>query len=342
VALLSSLVLSGIPIPCGRCVGRGDVCNGFDQCSRDLTCQQSQSYASICFPAVKDGEACKVTEFDPCETGFFCNATGVAPTNICERRANAFDKGNLNDGCKTDVWCNLGFTCQSGLCKKDPIITVACTSNAHCTYGKICDATTTPGEPKCVDPPGEGAACSTTGQCAGLTSCTLNNASGVCKAYYTTEEGADCKQTEQCRPGLICDCIVDRSNCQTKCIKPTYFLLSGPGAIWGEECNPTGTGVGPGCRCNYASKTFRYLKEVSKTSLDNTGIFKSFQKCMVDAQCSAQISNGPQSCLRTKCYHIYQDAIKTVVYPDSSLVPTFCSAQGLAAMFGLLMMMLLL
>jgi hypothetical protein len=288
---------------------------------------------------VKEGEKCgDIGEFDPCEYGFFCNDTGVAKTDLCER-SPLVNPGYLNDGCKTDRWCSTGFTCQSGLCKKDPAIALACTSDIHCTFDKYCDLTT-PTDPKCIDKPGDGSACLAGGQCKSFSYCTTTNTSGVCKAFFSSEEGADCKGITECKAGLLCDCI--KPPCQAKCIKPTYFILAGPGAAWGEECNPADTAYAQGCQCNFATKTYMYLKERSTTYPEAlVPAYKNFIKCLVDNGCGSIFTTGPMSCLRTRCYSIYREAFSLTV-PDRSLLPPVCSAQGLAAMFALIVMMLLL
>jgi len=154
----------------------------------------------------------------------------------------------------------------------------------------------------------------------------------------------DCTGTIECKSGLICDCT-RKPGCQTKCIKPTYFLLAGPGAVWGQECNPADTGFNKGCTCNYAAKTYMFLKEVSTTINDGIlPLYKTFIKCMVDGQCANSGNfGGPLSCARQKgCYQIYLDVILQSQFGDASLRPTICSAQGIAAMFALIVMMLLL
>jgi len=241
----------------------------------------------------------------------------------------------LNDGCVDDRWCGPGLNCQGGLCKVGTP-TGKCTSNLHCPVHQYCDPTN-----GCVGRTAEGGACTTT-QCHPTLYCdtTNNNPNPVCKAFYTIEEGANCTITQQCKPGMICDCI--KPPCVPKCIKPTYFILSGYGAAWGQDCDPADSQAGPGCRCNYDAKIYMYLKEVSQTYPDACGpSTKEFYKCLEDKGCSSA-SLAPKSCYRTNCYQFNTLSRTACSSVPPSLLPPICSAQGIAAMFALLVTMLLL
>jgi len=335
LSTLLSSVLSSI-VPCGKCLGRGDVCSSTrtGSCGDNLKCASSQGNANLCFPVFEQGEKCTSVgeELSACESGFFCNRTG---TGNCDRSASGA-RGDLNDGCVDDTWCGFGLNCQGGLCKVGTT-TGRCSSDLHCPAHQYCDNTN-----GCVGRTAEGGNCATS-QCHPTLYCDYTNiANPVCKAYYINEENSNCTDTSQCKPGFICDCIVGRPTCIKNCIRPTYFLLGGYGAAWGQDCDPSDNNVGTGCRCNYDAKIYMYLKEVSQTYLDACpGADKEFYKCLEVNSC-VRANLAPKSCYRTKCYHFHSLLRTACSSVPPSLVPPICSAQGIAAMFTLLVTMLLL
>jgi len=332
--LLVTLLSSVIAItPCGKCLGRGDVCSGRSgNCGDHLGCFQSQSNAKLCFPLFDQGQKCtSVGEFDACQTGFFCNRTG---TGTCDRNPAVGQLGALNDGCVDDTWCGPGLNCQGGMCKVGTP-SGKCLTDFHCPINQYCDLTN-----GCVGRTMAGGDCSKS-ECYPTLYCDAITvpASPVCKAYYTNEEGSNCSTTQQCKAGLICDCILPP--CIPKCIKPTYFILGGYGAAWGQDCDPADPS-NSGCVCNYDTKIYMFLKEVSKTYQDGcAGAQTDFYKCMETHSCSFP-NLGPKSCFRTNCYSYYSSGSGICSPVPSSLTPPICSAQGLAAMFALLVTMLLL
>jgi len=192
VALLivGSLLSSILAVtPCGKCLGRGEVCSGRNgQCGDNLKCSSSQGNANLCFPIFEDGQTCtSVGEFDACETGFICNRTG---TGNCDRLGS---NGQINDGCNDDRWCGTGLSCQGGLCKLNTV-TGKCTSSNHCPIHQYCDPTN-----GCVGKAGDGAACSTT-PCHPNFYCDFvtNPLEPKCKAPFTVAENENCTQ-----PGIV-------------------------------------------------------------------------------------------------------------------------------------------
>jgi hypothetical protein len=148
----------------------------------------------------------------------------------------------------------------------------------------------------------------------------------------TVNENGICTATQECVSGLECY--------EGRCIKPSYHFLGGPGALWGQECDPI-SGE-PGCRCNHASKIFMYLKEASVTlpeSLKN--IYKDFENCMVLNGCTS-VNEGYDSCMRKYCYTLYTNLYDTYIYSDPSLRPTHCGANGIVVMFLSMVVLMLL
>jgi hypothetical protein len=116
--------------------------------------------------------------------------------------------------------------------------------------------------------------------------------------------------------------------------------LNGPGAIWGQECDPA-SGE-PGCRCNYASKIFMYLKEASVTYPESLSvIYKDFERCMIDRGCT-NVNDRYESCMRRNCYAIYTNLIDTLFFADVSLKPTRCGANGIVVMVLMTVVLMLL
>jgi hypothetical protein len=84
-----------------------------------------------------------------------------------------------------------------------------------------------------------------------------------------------------------------------------------------------------------------YLKETSRTIPESyVNGFKNILKCATANSCGGG-SFGPMSCLRKNCYSQYLEYYYGI-YSDASLRPPICSAQGLAAIFALLVTLLLL
>jgi hypothetical protein len=332
--IVGTLLSSVLAItPCGRCLGKGEVCSGRSgECGDNLRCFPSQSNAKLCFPVFEQGQQCtSVGEFDACETGFICNRSSTGSGN-CDRSPTA-PIGYLNDGCVDNTWCASGLKCDGGLCKLDTP-TGKCLTSIHCPIHQYCDPTN-----GCVGRAMEGAAC-TTSPCHPLFYCDTsnNNPNPVCKAYFKNEEGSNCSSTSECKPGFICDCI--KPPCIPKCIKPTYFLLGGYGAAWGQDCDPVDPS-NTGCVCNYDAKIYMFLKEVSKTYPDACAeTTKQFYKCLEDKGC-ATANLASKSCYRTNCYHFNSISRTACSSVPSSLLPPVCSAQGIAAMYALLAMMLM-
>jgi hypothetical protein len=85
-----------------------------------------------------------------------------------------------------------------------------------------------------------------------------------------------------------------------------------------------------------------YLKEASVTfpeSLKN--IYKDFENCMVLNGCT-NINDGYESCMRRNCYAFYTNLLDTAIYPDPSLKPTHCGANGIVVMFLSMVVLMLL
>jgi hypothetical protein len=88
------------------------------------------------------------------------------------------------------------------------------------------------------------------------------------------------------------------------CAKPVYNFITGFGAMWGVTCIPTSDD--PGCRCNYATNTFAYLIESSRTYLpDCPDKMKNFETCMTTKGCTNYVNLGYDSCLRRYCFPQY-------------------------------------
>jgi hypothetical protein len=340
-SLLLSLALSAnLPIPCGKCVGRGEVCfTDRYSCGENLICKVTENgLAPVCLPTFEHGAVCTSVGINTCEKEFTCNYTGSGTCDLSTKGTRI-----VNDYCLDDEWCSQPlFKCSGNKC----VVAAAdgaCNSNS-CPIGQYCDSTQTP--PKCASNLAEGADCNLTS-----TSCSFPNFCNLdtnkCVPSFSLVEDTYCNSTSQCKFGLICDCkrVNPAIPCKTKCVKPVYFFLPATGGVaWGAECNPYDATANTGCACNSAAKVFMYLKEYSSTVPDSClPIAKDLLKCLVDKGCN-QAGTYYRSCMREGgCYQLYLTYFDTcAINPDPSLHPPHCSAQGLAAMMmGLLIAFLL-
>jgi hypothetical protein len=150
-------------------------------------------------------------------------------------------------------------------------------------------------------------------------------------AWFSIDEGQFCSQTITCKPGLECY--------NEKCVKPSYHLLLGPyGAVWGPDCDPMLDG--PGCTCNYVSKSYQFLKERSivfkQACADQS---KNLDKCMNEKGCT-NLNEGYQSCMRRNCYDIYKNWERDCT-SDETLWKPRCSGSSLSVLIGLIVLVLL-
>jgi len=149
---------------------------------------------------------------------------------------------------------------------------------------------------------------------------------------FSIPEGGTCDSIEFCQTGF--ECYLG------KCVKPSYHLLgAGGGAVWGQDCNPVDGEFG--CRCNYGSKIYQYLKESSITI--GTGCptaRKDFEKCMIEKSCSS-INTGAESCMRKYCYGLYNNQLDVCGPPDTLRYPR-CGANEIFIMTILMVLLILL
>jgi len=132
----------------------------------------------------------------------------------------------------------------------------------------------------------------------------------------------------------------DLNAIKKKCVKPSYHWL-GPagGAVWGQECDPVDDEEG--CRCNYGSKIFQYLKESSITV--NPGCKdarKALENCLIEKSCSS-INTGAESCMRKYCYGAYINS-RDVCGNHETLRATKCGANEMVIMMILMVILILL
>lgn len=277
-------------VPCGRCVGRGDVCNR-DSCVLGLTCAKLKdlTVARVCHPTIAPGQWCNDSKsYDPCESGFVCDRS----TGNCQV-VTTFS--SINDGCLNNDYCNTGLDCLNKVCALPS--GADCSSPAHCIWNQYCDVGGTSAACRILPSPGE--TCGTLGgACKFGSACTTSTTSASrCIEYFTIPQDGTCTATVFCKPGHICHDKI--------CIKPNYHYLSGPGVKWGPECNPADNE--PGCRCNYAAKAYMYLLEASVVFAEGcpTSI-KELDSCMSQNSCS-NINTGYESCMRRKCMPQYRN-----------------------------------
>jgi len=301
-----------------------------DYCTSQYTCAsitKGQATSNICYPVVTPGNFCNATvDYNPCEKGFFCNKT----RGTCDFSSTT-NQNSLNDGCLEDKYCGSGLYCSNKVCKLPAGIT-NCTGNHQCGWNQFCNFTVPFDQSKCINKPGAGESC--TGQCKfGLYCSQTSNTTTACMTYMTVAEGGKCASVFECKSGLECY--------QQVCTKPSYhFLGAAGGAAWGPDCDPNDGA--PGCTCNYASKMYMYLKEVSITLPENlVNLYKDFDKCMSDNGCTS-VNTGYDSCLRKKCYAVYNILLDTASYPQDTLRPPHCGASGFILMtIAMIVLMLL-
>jgi hypothetical protein len=326
-----SIALSYIyTIPCGRCVGRGDVCH-HDQCGPDLKCTSLPTGgAPVCLPAIGKGKKCdQIEDYDPCENGFTCDKTD---TLVCIP-SSAF--AEYNDGCEDDDYCKNGLSCKNGLCKETNFTEcradVACPRNKHCEIptGQGFNAVGT-----CVANPGLDQDCSNHTCKQGLF-CQLDQIRNTrkCKAYYTSGGNTNCTSDRECSTGLSCfqDVVLKKSYCK----KPTYTLIGGLDTdIWNYECIPPKSGAS-GCYCNTRVKVYQYYKESITTDSEacQNG-YKNYMNCLDTNACKENTGSG--SCLRKYCY----EAMKGY-YRACGSTAEFCGATSISIMILLVILALL-
>jgi len=328
VTLFISSVLSYIT-PCGRCLGKGEVCSpgypstGLDTCRSGFNCVQlKNTLAHICLPTASRHEWCNNTkDYDPCDKYFACDPR----SGKCEISTKG--RAYRNDGCENNDYCATGLSCVDKACKPSQP-DGQCNSATECGWYEYCDATTTP--KRCRPLPDVGGQCGSSyglsfQTCQYLSSCV----DGICVAHYSIPEGGKCKfgNVALCQPGLACE--------EEKCVKPTYQMLLGFGSAWGGDCVP---GL-PGCKCNYYTNTMMYKKEVSKTHRDFCPQrLKDFKKCLTDHGCS-HINDFADSCMRKYCYGIY--TIVDQCYYDDATNPDRCAGNSLYVFINLLVVLLI-
>jgi len=317
VLILSLLALSFAAVPCGRCVGKSEVCEN-DFCTIEFKCTtatgSNYQTAQLCYPVVLPGAWCNGTKhYNPCQSGFSCDTI----TGNCEV-TSAFAR--LNDGCLNNRYCVPGLSCQDGVCKLGSGTT--CSRIEHCPWNQYCNSSS------CLELPGPGASCTSSPGCKYGSSCT---SSSTCVEHFSIPEFGTCESTTHCKPGFECF--------SKQCVKPGYHFLNGPGAVWGQECDPYQGD--PGCKCNYASKIYMYLKEASVTVPEGCqNVRKDFEKCMIDRGCSA-INTGADTCMRKNCYALYITQ-RDVCGSDVSLRPTKCGASEMIVMMLFVIIIILL
>jgi len=326
--------------PCGRCVGKGDVC-AKDACVQGFRCTtlNNKAFADMCYPVVAPEAFCgNIFDYNPCETGFSCNYTSTK----CE--IDFFSqKGYLNDGCLNDKYCSIGLVCIDKICKIPQGAVGVCNYTHQCAWNQYCNNSILGST--CQELPGAGQTCRSTSieqQCKHAHVCNSDN---VCTEIMSVGEGGACTYTIECNSGLECY--------EQKCVKPSYHYLLGPGAIWGPECDPTARESG--CICNYGSKIFQYLKEVSVTYPESIkNLNKDFEKCMTDKGCTSPrlgrsildliVYTNPvyESCLRKNCLPIYNNLMDNLLYPEPTLRPPHCGSNIIFVMMLAMVILMLL
>jgi hypothetical protein len=125
------------------------------------------------------------------------------------------------------------------------------------------------------------------------------NSDNICVDAFSVGENGKCRSTLECKAGYECYL--------SACTKPVYHFLSGPGVVWGSDCDPSSGETG--CRCNYGTRTYQYLKEYSVTYSEScNGIGDDLEKCLTTNGCSA-LNTGAESCMRKYCMSIYNNLI---------------------------------
>jgi len=328
--IFMDLALS-LPIACGNCVGKGDVCAFYQHaCGDNLKCAtlSTSSFASsyICLPTVEKGEYCDHhKDYDPCESpSFTCDRSG---TKRCEATLFA----GLNDDCANDRYCKAGMTCQSGKCRQ--LAPGACLSSDNCLWNEYCSGTSILGG-TCRPRGGSFSNCNYTAVCKYGHSCILSS----CIPHFSVEEGADCTTLEDCKPGL--ECYSEDKKTPTKCVKPSYHLLLGPSPTiaWGQECEPYSSiysSIG-GCKCDFGLHIYRFAKEEGKTFREFCKIRRNNLVTCIENNGCTSINAGADTCMRKYCYGQYRDALVDCAIDPSSVV--FCAASNIT--FFVLMIIL--
>jgi len=181
----------------------------------------------------------------------------------------------------------------------------------------------------CKDLPVAGQNCTTFGKCKLNTLCNSDN---KCVEYFTVGEGGKCSNILECKAGY--ECYLGA------CTKPVYHFLSGPGIVWGGECDPSDGSAG--CRCNYGSKIYMYLKEVSNTFSESCGVVaKELEECLKSKGCSGP-NAGADTCMRKNCINQYNNAIDQCYSFDPTLRVPHCGASHLVFVITLLVVFMLL
>jgi len=233
----------------------------------------------------------------------------------------------LNDGCMSNSWCVGGLNCTNNVCTLPP--GNKCTSDGNCGWNQYCNSTFfMPQNNFCSPLPGTGQSCAITNKCQVGQNCGVNQ---ICVNYFSLAAGSQCTAAIECQTGL--DCY------NGLCVTPSYHFLSGPGVIWGPDCDPAEGD--PGCRCNFASNIYQYLIESSVTyNAACSAGFSTFEKCMTQFSCS-NTNTGALSCMRKNCYTQYNSLI-SVCTADPSLVQPHCGASEVMVMLLLALVMMLL
>jgi hypothetical protein len=328
LSCLISIALSYIyTVPCGRCVGKGDVCL-YDQCGPDLKCVSINGGAKVCLDVIKKGLYCDgITEFDACENDFFCDR---ADTKTCIPSGGF---AGYNDACLDDKYCVSGLSCKKGLCKETNF--TECQSDNACPRNKYCRRDIDFPRGICTNMLGSGANCTLEPCKDGLV---CNSDTKTCKEYFTLNTNENCSSTIDCKTGLICS---PNDDFVSVCSAPKYFLLGIGSSAWGQECIP---GSGAGCKCHGGSKVFQYHKETRATYTDACkASIKAYTGCMDTRNC--KYNTGSDSCLRKNCYDLLKrgllDCSESTLLGQGGLSLNFCGASNIVLIFVLMILAIL-